>query len=502
MNKFYSNLAFLTALLCLVSGAFACGGIYDPNTDSTDSNAKDSTGTTDNANELPEMNFNGYKFRVAHWQFGDRPAYDNRDLVAESENGDRINDAVYKRNMEVMEKYGFSIELTNIGFREITEKIRGSVMSGDDEFDLVYPRLYEGKALITENALVDFGEIPYIDLSADYWDSGITDSLMVNGKRYFAASDINLGDKDATAAILFSKKIVDENNIENLYKLVDDGKWTIDKLLAISADVSRDIDGNGMDNNDQWGFLGANDVAPSFFIGGGGTFVEHSADGEFVDSFGSARNIELTQKIHDMMNDAGIFYNHHTGTGKAQNTTDADFLKMFAGGHGLFFWSRLDSVTQLRDDEIDYGIIPTPKYDEDQENYISFVSQQICGLISVPVTNPDLERTGLILEALAKSSSDTLIPAYYDVTLKTKLLRDEESVKMLDLVFGNRRLDAGEVFDFGGWSSKYVEVCATDKSPVVSTYESYKSAIEGGIADFMEKMGWLANKKVAGRRER
>ena len=61
--------------------------------------------------------------------------------------------------------------------------------------------------------------------------------------------------------------------------------------------------------------------------------------------------------------------------------------------------------------------------------------------MSVPKTNSDLERTGIILEALARESSDTVIPAYYDVTLKNKLLRDDDSVKMLDIIFGNRKLD-------------------------------------------------------------
>lgn len=488
MKKHYSRLAFLTVVLCLSSGVISCGGTGQDDTSQPDMSVSDEISTTEEADTLPEADFGGYKFRVAHWQFGDRPAYDNRDLIAETETGDRINDAVYKRNMAVMDKYNFTLELTNISYDSITQKIRSSVMSGDDEFDLVYPRLYEGKALITDDVLVDFGDIPGIDLSADWWDSGITDSLMVGGKRYFAASDINLGDKDATACILYNKTIAADNGVEDIYALVNDGKWTMDKMRDIYVKVSRDLDGNGMDTDDLWGFLGANDVPPSFFIGGGGTFVERDSDGGFVDSFGNERNIELTQKIHDMMNDAGNFYNHHLGTGKAKNTNDADYLKMFASGHGLFFWSRFDSVSQLRDDEIDYGIVPVPKYDEKQENYISFVSQHICGLMSVPKTNSDLERTGIILEALARESSDTVIPAYYDVTLKNKLLRDDDSVKMLDIIFGNRKLDSGEVFDFGGWSLKYIEVCATDKYPVASTYESYKSAIKGDIESFMQKL--------------
>lgn len=491
MKKDLSRIVSLILLGGLAVSTASCGDTTGNETKTSSEN--ESTTTADNTpesdtNALPEADFGGYAFRVAHWCFPDRPAYNNRDLIANSETGDKINDAVYKRNMEVFDKYNFSIELTNLSYDKITDTVRSSIMSGDDEFDLVMPRLYEGKSLITEGLLVDFNDIPNIDLSNDWWDMNITSSLSVNGKYYYAASDMNLGDKDATAMIMFNKTIADNNNVEDLYKLVEDGKWTIDKMREIYSPISSDLDGNGMDLDDMWGFLGANDVPPSFFIGGGGTFVSYDSNGRLVDSFNTEHNISLTDKIHNMMNDPANFYNHHLGTGKAKMTVDADFLKMFAEGRGLLFWSRFDSVTQLRDQDVDYGILPIPKYDEAQDNYISFVSQHICGLMSVPATNKDLERTGIILDALSRASGETIITAYYDVTLKDKLLRDEKSVEMLDLIFDNRRLDMGEVYDFGGWSSKYIEVCATDKYPVVSTYSSYQSKISEKLTSFVEAM--------------
>ena len=52
--------------------------------------------------------------------------------------------------------------------------------------------------------------------------------------------------------------------------------------------------------------------------------------------------------------------------------------------------------------------------------------------------------TGAILEALNCESANYVVPAYYDITLKTKTSRDEESAAMLDLIFENRVVDLGD----------------------------------------------------------
>ena len=63
--------------------------------------------------------------------------------------------------------------------------------------------------------------------------------------------------------------------------------------------------------------------------------------------------------------------------------------------------------------------------------------------MAIPVYNNNLEMTGKIIEGLAAESYKQLVPAYYEVALKTKYSRDEESVRMLDLIY------EGVVYDFG-----------------------------------------------------
>jgi len=92
--------------------------------------------------------------------------------------------------------------------------------------------------------------------------------------------------------------------------------------------------------------------------------------------------------------------------------------------------------------ETDFGIIPYPKYDINQENYVSRVEYYMT--MQLPITNPDHARAGVMLEALNSESAKTIIPAFYDIALKTKYARDDESSQMLDLIFSTLVVDIGD----------------------------------------------------------
>ena len=76
------------------------------------------------------------------------------------------------------------------------------------------------------------------------------------------------------------------------------------------------------------------------------------------------------------------------------------------------------------------GVLPAPKSDEAQENYQNVIDAG--KLMVIPKTAQDLDRTGVILESLSYEGYKSVISAYYDTMLKNKLMRDEDSIEMLD----------------------------------------------------------------------
>ena len=486
----YSNRSLLPVLVLLAAIIASCGTVETADTEAT--TAISDTGTDTSSEkplpELPEDDFDGYNFRVAHWDMPDWPMRACVDIVGEN-NGDTISDAVYRRNLAVCERYNFEISLISVRWDELKGMVTNAVMAGDDAFDLVILRMYEGKDLLTTGQLVDFHSIPYIDLTAPWWDSNCSDNLTIDGKLYYAASDLTIEDKNATSAILFNKKIADDYGVEDLYSLVRSGEWTIERMMNIYSEVTSDLDGDGeLGENDIWGFLGGNDVGSAFFLGGGGKYLSKDGSGVFYDSFNTERNIELSQLIQRLMSDSDNFYNHHTGAQKVPITDDTEYRNLFASGAGLFYWDRLDAVSDLRSLDTDFGILPTPKYDAEQENYINQVSHHTMGLLSVPATQTDLERTGEVIEAMCYYSQQYVVPAFIDNAVMNKTIRDDDSGEMIELVFDTMEYDIALIFNWGGIQGTVTGMKSKSGQSYASVYEASKAAILAAVDETTEEL--------------
>ena len=88
------------------------------------------------------------------------------------------------------------------------------------------------------------------------------------------------------------------------------------------------------------------------------------------------------------------------------------------------------------------------KESEEQENYYTISAQGL--LITVPVTAKDPDFSGFMLEALSAYSKYTTLPAYIEVSCKTKYMYDADSAEMLDLTFDGLVFDLGQLYRWGG----------------------------------------------------
>ena len=174
----------------------------------------------------------------------------------------------------------------------------------------------------------------------------------------------------------------------------------------------------------------------------------------------------------------------------ASNTDDIYYRQLFESGHGLFFWMRLDEVTNMREGDADFGIIPVPKLEESQDTYYSMVSQHTTGLMSIPKTQggDKLEEVGLVLEAMAAISHYDLIPAYIESSLKTKHSRDAESAEMLDIIIGNRIFDPMLIYNFGNFANLFAEFGKNNNTAVASTIESNRDKVDAAIQKLADSM--------------
>lgn len=102
----------------------------------------------------------------------------------------------------------------------------------------------------------------------------------------------------------------------------------------------------------------------------------------------------------------------------------------------MFYIQLMYTTMMLRKGDLDFGILPTPKYDETQDKYYSYIHNK-SSYTAVPKINSDLEKTGILLEDMAYYSYKIVRPDFFDIMLDGKVARDEESTKMLDYVYEN-----------------------------------------------------------------
>ncbi|MBO7666489.1 MAG: hypothetical protein J6S70_03565, partial [Clostridia bacterium] len=232
----------------------------------------------------------------------------------------------------------------------------------------------------------------------------------------------------------------------NPYAMVDDRSWTIDKIYEIGRDFTENLEDAAWNDKDHYGLHVAFNAPHSFFFGCGGTITETDNDGKIRINMNSESNINIINKVFE------IAYKPDVVTNKTPNcTTFEDICRMFLNDQIMFTTFALTDLKNFRSVYgFEYGILPYPLLNSEQEDYHCLISTVLVPVVTIPVDCPDPEDVALVLENMAFYSRDTVTRAYYDITLKGRDLGDEESEKMLDLIFSSRVYDLGYIYNFGG----------------------------------------------------
>ena len=362
-------------------------------------------------------------------------SYKNEFGITE-ETGDIVEDAIYKRNLTVSNLLNVDIETITMDGSwnnqdEFMGLIRNSVAAGDHEYDIITGY----QAYITQLAMggevINMLDLPYVDYTQPWWNGETIEQNTVNGKCFFVNGDIGLSTYYAMSVVYFNKRIAEELDLGDVYQLVHDGKWTKEKAAEFSKAAAIDLNGNSkMDlDSDRFGYA-----------------TNHAH--EHMNAFHrSMSTIESGKPVLNLMNEDVVdvfdwvrkFYYKSDGVAPI-NKSAVDYkisLGMFTEGRSLLYPDSLGSLSSLRDMSDDFGVLPLFKWDEEQKDYYSLYLDfltQIC----VPVTSAEsADAIGAVLEAMAIDGHYNVVPAFYDVAVKSKYVRDNESIEMIELTRKN-----------------------------------------------------------------
>lgn len=386
------------------------------------------TETARASHKVPELDFGGATYTTSYLDWQEYAEY----FFAHESTGDAMNDAIYERTVFVEET--LNITMAEMSYAENNSAgqisaLKASIQSGDDAYQTALMHCFD--ALMTEGYLYPVDTLPYVDLDSAWWNRDAMDSLRANKHYYYCVSDYTI---PVPFAIYFNKDMVVDYSLENPYTLVKEGTWTMDAMFDMRLTVAQDVDGDGKySDGDVVGIAAHSGSLYVNFMNGAGQFVGTRDENDKITiDMNNERMISIVEKL------CGYMIQPCAAVDTPESSWDDPFGML--GGKVLF---RLNSIAMghhYRDVEENIGILPYPKYDEEQKEYISL---NWGGLMGIPASIQNTEMVGAVLELLAWNSAETVIPAYYDVMLDGKLARDEDSVAMLDLLFASFVYDPG-----------------------------------------------------------
>ncbi|MCQ2432370.1 MAG: hypothetical protein MJ175_07190, partial [Clostridia bacterium] len=356
-----------------------------------------------------------------------------------------------------------------------------AVTAGDPPYDAAVLRF--SNAYSKSQYCLDLLSLENLSVNASWWDQNSVRDLSIAGVLRMITGDIFYRHYDGVQVLLFNKNIAKDYDIENLYDCVTEGRWTVEKMGEVCRLTTRELDGNGkMDRYDQWGYASQNnDYLPALINACGMRLIQKDEN----DIPYCSIDIEKTS---NMLEQYSSYYKDCTfDIGRDAHYENLCAFWIFPEGRSLLYWAAVHYIPwKLRDIDFDFGILPIPKYDESQAEYISALTPYHSYCYMIPKSAGDPEDSAYIMDALGFYGENIVKDVYYDSCLKRKYSNDEESFAMLDIIFNNIVYDLGAYADFGNFCNYFSDIF-TNKSEVdiASVYAKFKTKIETGIDKYI-----------------
>ncbi len=417
----------------------------------------------------PDLRFDGAAVTIYGWS--NNSHVERYEYFSEEQTGEIVNDAIFARNRAVEERLGVTLAYhlepgDNAAFSKWVATVSASIRANSGDYDITAGYSMGGASLASKGMCQPLNELPYLDFSKPWWPSSLMDEATCGGKLYFCSGDLSTSMIYYLYGIYFDQEMLTDNNLESPYTLVKNGTWTVDKMKEMSEDVYSDLNGDGKKGfEDRLGYVTYGIYVDPYYFSCGLHYMEKDENDIPVlsESFSGERSQSVVEKVVSLVQTDGCML--------AYGTTElaAAVSGAFKEGRALFISQEFVFAEQLRDAEFTYGIVPFPKYDEEQKEYVTITSFPYT-LYAVPLDAKNAAMSAAILEAMGSEGYRTVSPALFEDAFKHKYAQDPECAEMFGLIRSIVSFDFGRVF------------CDSFSN---QTWEVFRSAIINGNTNWM-----------------
>lgn len=447
-----TRLIALILILSFMLTAVACGGDKQESTTNGVENTTSAAVTTSATSEttespydangflksdLPEnLNFGSETVTVLYWDDVENPEFESEGL-----NGDIVNDAIYTRNVTVEEKIGVKLNFAHTkgnvsNISEFKNVVGTAYTAGEKDYDLIASYSRTTAACAQAGYCLDLLELDYLNFENPWWPANLLEVTGIGDSMYFASGDASVNVLHMMYCTMYNKDLVSQYNLQDPVELVKSGKWTLEVMQTMCKDIYQDLDNNNSESEgDFFGLTVGSYHLDSLYTGSGLKLVEKGSGDQLMvisDDFFSEKTIDLCD-----------FLGKWLATTDVYDTTDP---VAFLAGNCVFDINNCSIAIEMQDVSWSYGVLPVPKYDEAQEDYITCVGNPFT-LYAVYANTKDANRAAAVLECWASEAYRTTTPAQFETTMKLKYSESEVEAEMYDTIRRTVVFDIGRLFN-------------------------------------------------------
>lgn len=491
MRKFF---AFILCLLIVMPAAAGCADASDG--DETTAPVDTSAPSQSDTGESSETTALEDCFGFVPIDFGDKTVnflywsdVQNHEFEVEEITGDLIDDAIYNRNVAIEERLGVNLGWIGIpgnydNQASFVNTAYNDIAAGGTEYDIFAGYSMTAATLAMRGCSQNLLELDYLNFEQPWWPDSLISQSTISDKLFFCSGDISANVLYMMYCIYFNKDLLANYNLESPYELVYNNGWTVDKLIEMSTGLYTDLNSNNVaDDGDFFGLITCSIFFDSFFWGSGLTTVEKNAAGELEvsDKWNSEKTLTLLEKL--------TAFFHTNGSALAPSSTAA-LRDTFKAGNALFTLTEAQySLKHFSESEVSYGVVPVPKYDSAQENFITILSYPHT-MYSISSATSKATEAAAVLECDGFESYSKVTPAIFETSFKYKYSSGSDDVVMWDLVRENISFDLGRIFtsSMGNYTYSLFRHAVRDNtaSSWASQFKTYKKILDKYVENIQQ----------------
>ena len=426
-----------------------------------------------------DLDFGGKTFVIAT-QSGTDPRWETTKEIY-SDSPDAIGTAVRERNKLVELLYNCKIEVNDS--EDPNGLAMAEVTSNQHTIDL-FSATTLGKSPSEQGNIYNLYTLG-IDFSHEWWDQSFVSTYSVKTSAgqdslYALIGDFCLSAFSATHAIFYNKNMMETSPIsENVYELVRNKQWTMDKFAEMVKIAAKETSGNSQLLYEEGDILG------------------------WVRTGHAAHGLHTASALSIIGNENGAFYfaaekNPAAWTGvidkaieiwnmeEAQTLGYTNVQNAVASGKALFASEVIDVLERMKNTEnVRLGLLPYPLYSPSQENYAHYVDNHIF-TYHVPTSVSETEEMGKFLEVFGYHSRHTVRKAFID-TYSYEYCGDAESADMLTIILDSRTYDPGYHY----WSAlegDLSQMIVSSQNNIAKWTERKAAGIASDISTYITKI--------------